>query len=135
MNTAENPAAERPATEDPVIILSGKSWPVPRLAPRQNRVVVPILLQLIPRIVKAREEAVAAEQNDLAWLGRFVDEPTYDQLVTIAYVALTRAHPELARTAFDDMAIETLELIGAVFVIARQAGLWRPMRPREQAAT
>ncbi len=109
----------------PAIILAGKHWPVPRLAPRQNRIVVPALLQLIPRIVKARAEAIAAKENDLAWLGRFVDQPTYDQLVTIAYTALTRAQPEFARAAFDDMAIETLELIGAIYVIARQAGLLR----------
>jgi hypothetical protein len=113
--------------ETPSIILAGKSWPVPRLAPRQNRVVVPALLRLIPRILKARDEAVAASESDLTWLGRLVDEPTYDELATVSYTALTRAHPELKPAEFDDMPVETLELIAAVFVIARQAGLLRPV--------
>src|SRR5215469_16216778 len=110
----------------PMICLAGREWPVPRLAPKQNRIIVPLLLRLIPRILKAREEAFAARENDLAYLGRFIDEATYDELATAAFAALTRAHPDLKRTEFDDMAIETLELLGAVSTIARQAGLLRP---------
>jgi hypothetical protein len=113
------------ATEDPVITLAGKSWPVPRLAPRQNRIIVPALLRLIPRIVKAREQSVAAREGDLAYLSRFMEEQSYDQLATVAYTALTRANPELKRSDFDDMPIHTLELIASVIVIARQAGLLR----------
>jgi hypothetical protein len=111
--------------DNPVIVLAGKSWPAPPLAPRQNRVVVPALLKLIPRIIEARDEARAAQEADVAWLARFVDEPTYDQLATIAYTALTRANPEMKRSEFDDMPIDVFELVGAVFVIARQAGLLR----------
>ena len=39
------------------------------------------------------------------------------------FAALTRAHPELTRESFDDMAIDTFELIAAVRTIALQAGL------------
>ena len=114
------------AAEDPVITLAGTSWPVPRLAPRQNRIIVPALLRLIPRIVQAREQSLEAREGDLAYLSRFVDEVTYDQLATVAYTALTRANPELMRSDFDDMPIQTLELIASIFIIARQAGLLRP---------
>ena len=113
--------------ETPSITLARKPWPVPKLAPRQNRIIVPALLRLIPRILKARDEAIAAQESDLTWLGRLVDEPTYDELATVSYTALTRAHPELKPAEFDDMPIETLELIAAIFVIARQAGLLRPV--------
>ncbi|HTT84967.1 MAG TPA: hypothetical protein VMF67_15935 [Rhizomicrobium sp.] len=113
----------------PTITLAGREWTVPRLAPRQNRIVVPALLRLIPRIITAREDALAAKESDLAYLARFVDAPTYDELAALVYTALTRAHPELERQEFDDMPIETLELIGAVSVVARQAGLLRPVKP------
>jgi hypothetical protein len=126
MDAAEKLAANSPAANEPFIILAGKSWPVPRLAPRQNRVIVPILLRLIPRIIKARDDAVAAQDSDFAYLSRFVDETTYGELTTLAYTAVTRANPDLIRHDFDDMAVETLELVAAVFVIARQAGLLRP---------
>lgn len=126
MSDAEYQAAAYPADEHPAIFLAGKAWSVPTLAPRQNRIIVPLLLRLIPRIVEARAAGVAAQQTGLAWLGHFVDEQTYDQLATISHTALTRAEPEITRAAFDDMAITTLELIDAIFVIARQAGLLRP---------
>jgi hypothetical protein len=130
--TAPTAAATPEAVEYPAVVLADRSWPVPRLAPRQNKTIVPALLNLIPRILKARDEALAAQESDLAYLGRLVDEATYEQLAMIAHTALTRAHPELKRSEFDDMPVETLELIGAVFVIARQAGLLRPASARDR---
>ena len=120
------------AIEDPIVVLAGKEWPVPRLAPRQNRVVVPALLKLIPRILLARAESVAAQESNLAYLSRFIDEPTYEQLAAVAFTALTRAHPELTRSEFDEMPIDTLELIASVSVIARQAGLLRAVTAKPQ---
>jgi hypothetical protein len=110
----------------PTINLAGKEWPVPRLAPRQNRIVVPALLELIPMILRARDEAAeAGETGSFAQVARYLDTAAYDRLTETVFVALTRAHPDLARTAFDDMPIDTFELIGAVRVIALQAGLIR----------
>lgn len=112
--------------EDPTIRLARRDWPVPVLAPRQNRIVVPALLELIPKILRARDEAAAAvEEGSLAQLARYLDTAAYDQLSEIAHVALTRAHPALARAEFDDLPIDTLELIAAVRTIAVQAGLVR----------
>jgi hypothetical protein len=133
MDATEKLTADSPVTDDPGITLAGKRWPVPRLAPRQNRVIVPILLRLIPRIIKARDDAVAAQDSDLVYLSRFVDEATYGELTTLAYTALTRGNPDLIRHDFDDMPVETLELVAAVFVIARQAGLLRPTPVRAAA--
>ncbi|HEX4079588.1 MAG TPA: hypothetical protein VHX61_12035 [Rhizomicrobium sp.] len=112
--------------DTPTIVLAGRAWPIPRLAPRQNRIVVPALLELIPRILRARDEAAAAgETGGFAQVARYLDTAAYDRLTEIAFLALTRAQPDLARAAFEDMPIDTFELIGAVRVIALQAGLIR----------
>jgi hypothetical protein len=87
--------------DSPKITIAGRSWPVPPLAPRQNRIVVPLLL---------------AGKND------------YDSLSTMAYAALTRAHPRLSRAQFEDWPIPYYELADAVPVIARQTGLVKPAR-------
>jgi hypothetical protein len=112
--------------QTPTIVLAGRAWPIPRLAPRQNRIVVPALLELIPKILRARDEAAAAsELGSFAQVARYLDTAAYDQLTELAFTALTRGHPDLARAEFDDMAMDTFELIAAVRVIALQAGLIR----------
>jgi hypothetical protein len=112
------------------ITLAGRAWPVPTLAPRQNRIVVPALLDLVPRILRARDEAAAAgETGSFAGLARYLDTGSYDTLATLVYTALTRANPSLARESFDDMAIDTFELVAAVVPIARAAGLIKTEMP------
>jgi len=112
--------------DTPAILLAGRAWPVPRLAPKQNRIVVPALLELIPKILRARDEATAAgELGSFAQVARYLDTAAYDRLMEIAFTALTRAHPDLCRADFDDMAMDTFELIAAVRVVALQAGLTR----------
>lgn len=108
---------------DQTIVLAGQEWPVPTLAPKQNRIVVPGLLEVIPKIIRARNEA--PEASGLAQLARYLDTETYDQLAEIIHTALSRAHPDLTRAAFDDLPIDTSELIGALNTIARAAGLYR----------
>jgi len=111
------------ANESQTILLAGQEWPVPTLAPRQNRIVVPGLLDVIPQIIRARDEAPDA--SGLAQLARYLDTETYDRLAEIVHTALTRANPDLSRAAFDDLPIDTAELIGALNAIARAAGLYR----------
>jgi hypothetical protein len=108
---------------DQTVTLAGQSWPVPTLAPKQNRIVVPALLEVIPKIIRARSEA--PEASGIAQLAGYLDTETYDRLAQIAYTALTRANPDLTRAHFDDMPIDTSELIGALNAIARAAGLYR----------
>ena len=109
--------------QPPTVTLALRGWPIPVLAPRQNRIVVPALLKLIPKILAARNETGPA--GSLLHLARYLDTETYDLLSELVFTALTRARPDLARAEFDDMAIDTLELIRAVHTIARQAGLIR----------
>jgi hypothetical protein len=114
----------------PTITLAGREWPLPKLATRQNRIVVPALLQLVPKILSARDAAdKAGEKGSFAALARYLDTGCYDTLASLVFAALTRASPQLARDAFDDMAIDTFELLAAVVPIARAAGLVRTETP------
>lgn len=108
------------------ITLAGKEWVLPKLAPRQNRIVVPALLQLVPKILKARDELNAAgAKGSFATLAQYLDTKSYDTLAGLVFAALTRAHASLTREDFDDMAVDTFELLAAVVPIARAAGLIR----------
>jgi len=116
----------RAAAPTPTLTLAGREWPLPKLAPRQNRIVVPALLELVPKILKARDEAdKTGEKGSFATLARYLDTESYDTLAGLVFAALTRANPSLTREAFDDTAIGTFELVEAVVPIARAAGLIR----------
>jgi hypothetical protein len=108
---------------DQTITLAGRHWPIPTLAPRQNRIVIPALLEVIPKIICARSEA--SDGTGFSQLARYLDTQTYDRLTEIVFMALTRAHPALTRAEFDDMSIDTAELLAALNPIARAAGLYR----------
>lgn len=110
----------------PTITLAGREWQLPKFAPRQNRIVVPALLQLVPKILNARDEVDAAgAKGSFTTLSRYLDTESYDTLARLVFAALTRAQPELTREEFDDMAVDTFELLAAVVPIARAAGLIR----------
>ena len=90
---------------EPVIVVAQHEWRVPLFAPRQNRIVVPALMQLGTRV-----------------------EGRYDLLLDIVFAALTRTHPQITRTEFDDWPVATHELLAALPVIAQQTGLTREAR-------
>jgi hypothetical protein len=116
-----------PETTTPTISIAGRDWPVPQLSPKQNRIVVPALLDVFPKIIRARDAAQeAGDLGGLAQLARYLDTAVYDLLTDISFHALTRAHPELKRGDFDELPIDTAELIAAIGVVACQAGLFKP---------
>ncbi|MGD0190198.1 MAG: hypothetical protein ABSD74_05620 [Rhizomicrobium sp.] len=78
------------------IIIAGRPWRVPLLAPRQNRIIVPLIVA-----------------RDLS----------YSFMLEIAITALTRAYPDLDRAAVEDWPIPLYELRTAVPVIAQQTGM------------
>lgn len=125
-HTETGTADMRQSGDAPTVTIAGREWPVPMLAPRQNRIVVPILVELMPRIQKVQEEAAKSENSEFAFLKEFVGAAIYDQLLTATYTALTRAAPDLKREDFDDMPVTLSELFAALTVIARQAGIIRP---------
>lgn len=103
----------------PTITLAGKKWPIPVLAPRQNKKVTPLVLKVFPKLAQIR----ASGSLRLEAFADAVDEQGYDNLLTINYLALTRGHKDLTREEFEDMPISTLELIESIVVIARQTGI------------
>ncbi|HLY07611.1 MAG TPA: hypothetical protein VKR31_17830 [Rhizomicrobium sp.] len=88
---------------DPTITIAGRTWRVPLLAPRQNRIVVPALLRL------------AANPKE-----------RFERLLDIVFAALTRARPGIVRAEFEDWPIASHELFDALPVIAERTGFrWR----------
>lgn len=104
----------------PTIKLAGKEWPVPLLAPRQNRYVVPAILSVAPKIMYA----VAPQEGvSPARLAATLDPAAMDQLGDICFWALKRAHKDMTRDEFDDMPINVMEMAIAMKVISEQTGL------------
>lgn len=97
-NSFHSLRAARYAPSCPSITIAGRGWPVPLLAPRQNRIIVPLLMK---------------------------GSSGYAVLLEIAFAALTRAHPHLRREEVDDWPIPFHELCDALPVIARQTGMLR----------
>lgn len=109
----------------PTITLAGQEWPVPVLGPRQNRIVGPNLLSLLPKFAGFSAKDLKGDAAKIGALLARLDTPAYDLLSDAVFFALTKAHPLLTRSMFDDMPIETLELIYALSTLAKQSGLFK----------
>lgn len=92
-------------SEAPQITLGKKLWRVPELAARQN-------MRIVPKIM-------AAQKTDFGSLTEDGIKIFYD----IGFIALTRANPELTREQFDELPVGLNELLAALPIIARQAGM------------
>lgn len=128
--------------EDPTVLtvsLDGKSWPIPKLAPKQNEVVVPLVLSIVPKLTSSvhylplREgETQRRTGMDLVKLGEALTERGMKDLYTIIFHSLQRGHKGLTREEFEDMPIGTLDAIEAVMTIAKQTGVIRTVMPGEK---
>jgi hypothetical protein len=108
--------------EAPKIRLGGCDWAVPELAAKQIMRLVPALGRL-ERLGRAKAGGFETlTEEEIKWI--------YD----VAFIALTRAYPDLARESFDDLPIRIDEIVAAMPVIARQAGLKRRSEPESEAA-
>jgi hypothetical protein len=94
----------------PRIKIAGQDWPVPLLAPRQNNIILPLLLKPRP-----------SNLEDLATTERLTE------IGTIVFHAMQRGHRELTRDEFDDMPISFVEMIAAIPTIQTQTGLFKPV--------
>jgi hypothetical protein len=90
------------------VALAGRSWVMADLAPRQFRKVIPAVIDLAA--VKAPED---------------LDEAGIDRLIDALYYALTRNYPDLTREEFLDLPIRLAELVAALPVLAKAAGIER----------
>ncbi len=109
----------------PTVALGGQRWPVPALAARQNRIIDPLILSLLP--------VFSEWQSDRAALSK-LGSAQYEALLEIAFQAIRRARPELAREQFLDLPVTLPELVAAFPVIARQTGVFERASPGEGAA-
>lgn len=98
----------------PIVALGGREFFVPELALRQSRIVVPGLIRLMP--------ALAALESRPDALG----EAEWNDLVRVVHAALTRAYPGLTLDEVLDLPATLAELAGAVAVITRQTGMFKP---------
>jgi hypothetical protein len=110
----------------PRVTLAGKQWPIPMMAPKQNAIVVPTILKIVPNVLSAND---GKGKFDLARFAAVMTEEAYRGLITIVWMALTRGHSALTRAEFEEMPIGTMELVLAVLIIAQQTGVIKPGKP------
>jgi hypothetical protein len=107
----------------PKVHLGGREWPVPLLVVRQNRIIVPLILSLVPLMAAFR----VSRQAGLAKVG----EKEYDAMSEICYQAIRRAQPEFSHDQFNDLPVQIWEMVQALEVIAEQSGLLKRDDPGE----
>ena len=113
----------------PVIVIAGKEWPVPLFAPRQNRLIVPSLTEMMPTLARILSALELKDSQAITQIG--ISTAEYDRFLEVAHMALTRACPELSKDDFLDMAVETGELLMAIPVIMQQTGMFKKAAPGE----
>jgi len=107
------------------VTLGGRQWRVPPLSARQNKIIDPLILGLLP--------IFSEWQNDRAGALAKLGAKQYDGLLDIAFVALSRSQPDLTREQFLDLPITLPELIAAFSVIAQQTGVFQKERTGDEA--
>jgi hypothetical protein len=100
----------------PSIRLAGQDYPVKPLVVKQLRVVLPALM----RLRSARLDSITQEQ--------------FDDLVEIAFQAVSSSQPQLTRDAFTDLPVRAMELMAAIPVVATQSGMVGEESPPGEAA-
>lgn len=103
--------------DNPVVTLAGKQYPVPPLVPKQQRVVIPVLMKIAASFRKSE--------------GRFdlslVTTEFYDDILGCVYWGAVWPNDKQApRSVMDEMPTSLNELMAAINVIREQTGLFRP---------
>lgn len=122
--------------KDPKVLtisLDDVDWPVPKMAPRQNEIIVPLILQTLPRIMRAMDsyeveidgKKETRSRINLASLADALTTQGIKDLDTIVYWALERGHPGLTPEEFDEMSVGVMDAVEATLVIAKQTGVIR----------
>ena len=107
--------------QTPTIKWNGKDYPIPLLAPRQNRVVMPALLRL--RGVMKQMEGLRSLQT---FDGETMTEAQFDDLTNVVFMGLKRAHPDIRKDAFDEVPCSMVDMIMAMVVVSQQAMGMKP---------
>ena len=107
------------------ISLGGRKFDIPALAVKQNRIIDPLIISLLP--------IFSTWSTDKTSIGKIGSEQ-YEALLTIAYTAITRALPAFKKEEFEDLPITLPELIFAFTTIAQQTGVFARGAPGEAKA-
>ncbi len=124
MNSARdilNNANASPAAKH--VMLGGKKWEIPMLSARQNRVVDPLILGLLPLFATWQHDKPAA-------LG-MLSQQQYEALQEIAYQGISRGSPDINKDTFLDLPVTLPELVTAFAVVAEQTGIFSRGEPGE----
>jgi hypothetical protein len=111
----------------PTVTLGGEEFFVPVLALRQARVVVPGIMELMPRLNAIQRTLARSERA-----GVFLSESDVDLMIDVVHAALTRAYPQMTRDDLLDREASFAQLVVSISVIARQTGLFAAATPGEQ---
>lgn len=107
-------------TETRDIVLGGKTFAVPLLPLRHNRVVYPLCRDLsadgedslMARLIAAQGKVEAVRDDE------------WPKLIDIAFHGAAAADKDLTREAFDDMPVTMPQLLDAFFIVRLQTGVW-----------
>lgn len=113
--------------KDRFVVLAGQKWPIPDLAPRQNREVREPLREMNQRL-----RAAVGNRLDL-----FIElnKADYERLLLRpVYEALTRAHAGLKYEEFLDWSTSEAELVLAWFKVREASGLFLQAAEGEKPA-
>lgn len=119
----------------PTIMLAGRPFHIPRLAIKQNRVVVAGLKVLLPllgdleRVANEAKATIAANGSDAAaavagleMIKSFpMEGAAFDIVCDIVYAAITRGDPAFTRAEFDDLPTGVDELLLAIPTVMAQS--------------
>jgi hypothetical protein len=105
----------------PAIILGGKKWLIPLLSAKQNKLIDPLILSLLP--VFSQWESHKSEA--ISKLG----SEQYNALLEIAFQAIRRAQPDETREQFMERPVTLPELVAAFPIIAQQTGIFQKTSP------
>lgn len=112
----------------PKILVAGREWSIPKLAPKQARHVVPALMGMLPLVARVQAAATTGGDGTQIDSGRImdamagIDEETFRKLETAVFWALRRGYPQLGQGEFEEMPMDLFEMLNALPVIMRQTG-------------
>ena len=118
----------------PKVTLGGKEYPVPKMAVRQLRVILPKAMKLISELgpmmqaaVGLKDESLSVEER-MGLLGQVdLSEATFDLLAEVVQIGVQRGTPTFTTAFMLDEPIELGELMAALPVILGQTGMATPV--------
>lgn len=98
------------------VFLAGKSWDIPQLPAKTNKVIDPLILRLLP--------VFSGHDSDSAEALAKLDETHYALLLEIAFQAMNAYENLVPREEFLNWPITLRELVAAFPVVAQQTGIF-----------